>query len=116
MPTNKKYIKDVDYVIDTTLYLEHLDIELPDISIDSNQSEVLLPTHVINIIKSEIDDLLERQEISPQFPIHINLVDDSVWIAKGSFDFQEDEIVFDRIVYLEIRKKDGYILKRVIEE
>lgn len=116
MQTSKTSLENDDYVTDTTLCLDHLEVGSNDAPIDSNKSEVLLPIHVIDLIKPEIDYWVEKQEICSQFTIHVNLVNDSVWIARGTFTPEKNEVIFGGVVYIEIRKKDGHILKRVIEE
>lgn len=102
------------YIIDTTLqfyynYYKHDSCFSEYQTNYSNIDEI----DAFNIACKEIKSL-EKDGIDLYLPLRMYLLNDSVWIVYNNPS--SNEIVFGGDVYLEIRKKDGCILKGIIGE
>ena len=112
-----KHETTVGFVRDSTLQLKHSDIEAT-LHLDSNsiQTQVISDTMAFNIVKTEIDNLIKNGTIGDQYPLSINLVNDSIWLIQGNLTMNSDKIVFGKTVYFELEKKSGPVTKRIIEK
>lgn len=111
-----KHETTVGFIRDSTLQLKYSDIEAT-LYIDSNSilTQIISDTMAFNIVKAEIDNLIKNGMIGNQYPLSINLVNDSIWLIQGNLSMESNKIVFGKTVYFELEKKSGHVTKRIIE-
>ena len=112
-----KHETTVGFIRDSTLQLKYSDIEAT-LYIDSNSilTQIISDTMAFNIVKAEIDNLIKNGMIGNQYPLSINLVNDSIWLIQGNLSMESNKIVFGKTVYFELEKKSGHVTKRIIED
>ncbi len=59
---------------------------------------------------------MNKGNIENLIPIHITLVEDTIWILYGYPHPKDNEIIMGGGLYIEMSKNNGAILKAIIEE
>lgn len=106
---------NMKFVIDTNLQQEYLDVDPLIEYMTGTQKSIISAEKAFEKVKPSINDLVEKGIIH-QTPFHIHLVNDSIWIIRNEVTSSEKELFFGGTVYFEVRKKDGCILKCIVEE
>lgn len=113
---NNNQIQKSDYIIDTTLQFEYIDIPFNEYQ-PKCKSKVNIEEKDAFNIACEIINKMHNHEIILHLPLRMRLINDSVWIIRNmNVSKNPNEILFGGAIYLEIRKSDGCILKSIIEE
>lgn len=109
--------EEVSFIIDTTLQQECVDIKpFEECDTITTNKMIVSVEHAFERVKPSINSLIEEGVIEVQGPFHIHLIHDSIWIVRSEPVSKIDELLFGGAVYYEIRKNDGFVLKRIIEE
>lgn len=109
--------EEVNFIIDTTLRKEYVDVKpFEECDTISTNKMIVSVEDAFEKVKPSIKSLIEQGVIEIQGPLHIHLINDSIWIVKSEPVSRIDELLFGGTVYYEIRKNDGFILKCIIEE
>ena len=104
----------IDYVLDSTLLLDYLDVN-PFLESETEKEPAYEADleKVFSMAKKDI----QRMNIELFLPLKMHLHNDSIWIIRnGEPKLQPNEIYFGGGAYMEIRKSDGFVLKRILEE
>jgi len=109
--------EEVSFIIDTTLQQEYVDVK-PFEGCDTISTNKIIVSveDVFEKVKPCINSLVKEGIIEIQGPLHIHLINDSIWIVRSKPVSKTNELFFGGTVYYEIRKNDGFVLKRIIEE
>lgn len=113
--TTVEWIKDstgLDFILDTTL--QRLYSEIPEDSFISDvvNQEVCSGYKAFSIAEPHLTAMCGEENISFQKPFRINLVDD-IWVIYGTLPKTKEGRSLGGVAYLEIRKKDGLVLKAI---
>lgn len=109
--------EEMNFIVDTTLQQEYVDVK-PFEECDTVNTNKMIASvkDVFEKVKPSINSLIEEGIIEIRGPLHIHLINDSIWIVRSEPASKIDELLFGGTVYYEIRKIDGCTLKRIIEE
>lgn len=105
--------KHSDFVIDPTLEREYLEdsTNLDFMPHNWNGGEVNSAQVAFSIVEPILIDLFSKEEVEKEKPFSINLIDNEIWVINGALHQPKGEIIMGGTKYVEIRKKDGRILK-----
>jgi len=104
----------IDYVLDSSMQLMYQNVTpFSEMGLEKEQKYELDLKGAFSFAKSDI----ETMGLELFLPLQICLFNDSVWIIQnGKPTLKDNEVHFGDDVYFEIRKSDGFVLKRIIGE
>ena len=102
-------------MFDTTFQRLHLDIEDNITSLNKEGEEVSSAEMAFKIAEPMLIDTYGKENILLQKPFRINLVDD-IWIIYGTLPLANGKMAVGGTAYIEIRKKNGELVKMIHEK
>ena len=109
--------EEANFIIDTTLRQEHMDIQpFEEYDTTNAKKRIVSAEAAFERVKSSINNLIDEGIIGLQDTFHIHPIHDSIWITRNKSVSKTGEWLFGGGVYYEIRQADGCILKSIIEE
>lgn len=113
--TNDTSLGVGDFVFDTTFQRLHLDIEDNITSLNKEGEEVSSAEMAFKIAEPMLIDTYGKENILLQKPFRINLVDD-IWVIYGTLPLANGKMAVGGTAYIEIRKKNGELVKMIHEK
>lgn len=112
----KLYNIDAPFIMDTTLSRCYTHDIIPSY-IDLYNKAIITHDELKEKVGTVLYPIVEKKIITMPNYFITNLVQDSIWVVKGiNKPLHNDEIGFGNAIYLEIAKKDGSLIKCIIEE